>query len=66
MMIEDYRRIFDFFFSGVEVPEKLRKQFFSWLEIHGNEPETKFCLRSIGMKFRQPLRNLISQKVWKN
>ena len=29
MMIEDYRRIFDFFFSGVEVPEKL---------IHGNEP----------------------------
>ena len=44
MMIEDYRRIFDFFFSGVEVPEKLRKQFFSWLEIHGNEPETKALL----------------------
>lgn len=44
MMIEDYRRIFDFFFSGVEVPEKLRKQFFSWLEIHGNEPETKVLL----------------------
>lgn len=43
-MIEDYRRIFDFFFSGVEVPEKLRKQFFSWLEIHGNEPETKALL----------------------
>ncbi len=44
MMIEDYRRIFNFFFSGVEVPEKLRKQFFSWLEIHGNEPETKALL----------------------
>lgn len=44
MMIEDYRRIFDFFFSGVEVPEKLKKQFFSWLEIHGNEPETKALL----------------------
>lgn len=44
MMIEDYRRIFDFFFSGVEVPEKLRQQFFGWLEIHGNEPETKALL----------------------
>ena len=43
-MIEDYRRIFDFFFSGVEVPEKLRQQFFGWLEIHGNEPETKALL----------------------
>lgn len=43
-MIEDYRRIFDFFFSGVEVPEKLRQQFFGWLEIHGNEPETKTLL----------------------
>ena len=44
MIIEDYRRIFDFFFSGVEVPEKLRQQFFGWLEIHGNEPETKALL----------------------
>ena len=43
-MIEDYRRIFDFFFSGVEGPEKLRQQFFGWLEIHGNEPETKALL----------------------
>lgn len=43
-MIEDYRRIFDFFFSGVEVPEELRQQFFGWLEIHGNEPETKALL----------------------
>ena len=43
-MIEDYRHIFDFFFSGVEVPEKLRQQFFGWLEIHGNEPETKALL----------------------
>lgn len=43
-MIEDYRRIFDFFFSGVEVPKKLRQQFFGWLEIHGNEPETKALL----------------------
>ena len=43
-MIEDCRRIFDFFFSGVEVPEKLRQQFFGWLEIHGNEPETKALL----------------------
>ena len=43
-MIEDYRRIFDFFFSGVEVPEKLRQQFFGWLEVHGNEPETKALL----------------------
>lgn len=43
-MIEDYRRIFDFFFSGVEVPEKLKQQFFGWLEIHGNEPETKALL----------------------
>lgn len=44
MIIEDYRRIFDFFFSGVEVPEKLLSQFFGWLEIHGNEPETKALL----------------------
>lgn len=44
MIIEDYRRIFDFFFSGVEIPEKLRQQFFGWLEIHGNEPETKTLL----------------------
>lgn len=44
MIIEDYRRIFDFFFSGVEIPEKLRQQFFGWLEIHGNEPETKALL----------------------
>lgn len=43
-MIEDYRRIFDFFFSGVEVPEKLRQRFFGWLEMHGNEPETKALL----------------------
>ncbi len=44
MIIEDYRRIFDFFFSGAEIPEKLRQQFFGWLEIHGNEPETKDLL----------------------
>lgn len=44
MTIEDYRRIFDFFFSGAEIPEKLRQQFFGWLEIHGNEPETKALL----------------------
>lgn len=44
MIIEDYRRIFDFFFSGAEIPEKLRQQFFGWLEIHGNEPETKTLL----------------------
>lgn len=43
-MIEDYRRIFDFFFSGVEIPEKLRQQFFGWLEIHGNETEAKALL----------------------
>lgn len=28
MEIEEYRRIFDFFFSGVDVPEKLKRQFF--------------------------------------
>lgn len=44
MIIEDYRRIFDFFFSGAEIPEKLRQQFFGWLEIHGNEPEAKALL----------------------
>lgn len=44
MIIEDYRRIFDFFFSGAEIPEELRQQFFGWLEIHGNEPETKTLL----------------------
>lgn len=44
MIIEDYRRIFDFFFSGVEISEELRQQFFGWLEIHGNEPETKALL----------------------
>ena len=44
MMIEDYRRIFDFLFSGVEIPEKLRQQFFGWLEIHGNETEAKALL----------------------
>lgn len=31
MEIEEYRRIFDFFFSGVDVPEKLKRQFFGWL-----------------------------------
>lgn len=44
MIIEDYRRIFDFFFSGAEIPEELRQQFFGWLEIHGNEPKTKALL----------------------
>lgn len=40
----DYRRIFDFFFSGVEVPENLKQQFYGWLDIHGDEPETKELL----------------------
>ena len=44
MHIEDYRRIFDFFFSGVEVPEELKLQFFGWLELHGDEPETRRLL----------------------
>ncbi len=44
MRIEDYRRIFDFFFSGSEVPEELCRQFFIWIEAHGDEPETKELL----------------------
>lgn len=44
MQLEDYRRIFDFFFSGVEVSEELKMQFFRWLDVHGEEPETKALL----------------------
>lgn len=44
MQLEDYRRIFDFFFSGVEVPEELRQQFFRWLDVHGDEPKTRNLL----------------------
>lgn len=41
---EEYRRIFDFFFSGIDVPETLKEEFLAWLDVHGNEPETRRML----------------------
>ena len=44
MHIEDYRRIFDFFFSGVEVSEELKQQFLGWLAVHGDDPQVRSIL----------------------
>lgn len=44
MRSEDYRRILDFFFSGVEVSEEMRRKYLSWLAAHGDEPEVKALL----------------------
>lgn len=41
---EDYRRILDFFFSGVEVSEELRQRYLGWLAAYGDEPEVKALL----------------------
>ncbi len=41
---EDYRRILDFFFSGVEVSEELKQRYLGWLAAHGDEPEVKALL----------------------
>ena len=45
---EDYRRILDFFFSGVEVSEELKQRYLGWLAAYGDEPEVKALLRNIG------------------
>lgn len=39
-----YRKIFDFIFSGNEVSESLKEEFFLWMEAHGDEPQTKALL----------------------
>ena len=44
MRSEDYRRILDFFFSGVEVSEELKQRYLGWLAAHGDEPEVKVLL----------------------
>ena len=44
MKSEDYRRILDFFFSGVEVSEELRQRYLGWLAVHGDEPQVKALL----------------------
>ena len=44
MKDEDYRRILDFFFSGIEVSEELKRKYLGWLSEHGNEPEVKALL----------------------
>lgn len=44
MRPEDYRRILDFFFSGVEVSEEMRRKYLTWLAAHGEEPEVKALL----------------------
>lgn len=44
MRSEDYRRILDFFFSGVEVSEEMRRKYLKWLGVHGEEPEVKALL----------------------
>lgn len=44
MGTEDYRRILDFFFSGVEVSDDLRDKYLGWLLAHGDEPEVKALL----------------------
>ncbi|MGM9768510.1 MAG: FecR family protein [Candidatus Cryptobacteroides sp.] len=33
----DYRQIFDFFFSGAEIPEDLQEEFRNWLSRHGDD-----------------------------
>lgn len=42
--IEDYRKIFDFIFSGCEVSPELARQIREWLGVHGNEREVKEML----------------------
>lgn len=37
MSSEDYRQIFDFFFSGAEIPEELENEFRDWLSRHGDD-----------------------------
>ena len=44
MKAEDYRRILDFFFSGVEVSEELKMRYLGWLAAHGEEPEVRALL----------------------
>ena len=44
MRSEDYRRILEFFFSGVEASEEMRRKYLSWLAAHGDEPEVKALL----------------------
>ncbi len=44
MKVEDYRRILDFFFSGVEVSEELKMRYLGWLAAHGEEPEVRALL----------------------
>lgn len=42
--IEDYRKIFDFIFSGCEVSPELAQQIRVWIGEHGNEREVKEML----------------------
>lgn len=42
--IEDYRKIFDFIFSGCEISPELAQQIREWLGVHGNEREVKEML----------------------
>ena len=44
MRSEDYRRILDFFFSGVEVSDEMKRKYLKWLGVHGDEPEVKALL----------------------
>lgn len=44
MRSEDYRRILDFFFSGVEVSEELKQRYLGWLAAYGDEPEVRALL----------------------
>ncbi len=44
MKVEDYRRILDFFFSGIEVSEELKQRYLGWLAVHGDEPQVKALL----------------------
>ncbi len=42
---EEYRKIFDFFFSGVEVPKNLKLEFHEWMREHGDTPEVRDLLQ---------------------
>lgn len=44
MINEDYRRILDFFFSGIEASPELKSRFREWLSVHGEEPQTRMLL----------------------
>ncbi len=43
--MKEYRKIFDFFFSGVEVPQKVKEKFFSWFSSREDDPDVTSLLR---------------------